>query len=666
MTFEDLGIRTKLGARKYATICPECNDKRQKHKGALCLTVNDEPGNRWYNCNHCGWSGNLDIQDKYKEVSKEAKMPDVQKQRFSIQTREYLQQCGISLDIAKEYHLYEQTKFGKPILCFPYYQSHTLVNVKYLNFLRKEDDKYPKWTQMKRELGTKAIPFGINKIKTHDSEGNPIKPLTVIITEGEKDMLTWRSLNYKNVISTPQGAPSVKAKNFDKEFEYLHDKYVKSILDQVDMFILSADNDEAGRKLAEHLGMILGKEKCRLVKYPKGYKDINEVYMGDKKKGLKALGEEGVKNCYDKLRSFPIKGIIRLSQVYDDLQKIREDGFEPGLSIGVEEVDQLFTLKSPLVAFVTGIPSSGKSTWIRWYLVELIKNNIDLGIKIAMFTPENRPVAREYAKIAEALTGQPLNKSMRNAMSDAQIEKTMRWIQKHVYIIAPDKYNYESFNGQVKNGGHNTIDSIQQYLIYLKKTENIFCYVIDAWNKIEHEQPRHQTETQFISQQLDRLIDFNKYWDMAGIVIVHPKKIEQTSDGNYKMPSLYDIKGSSAWYEKADYGIVVHRYKARRLSDDEIVERGGNPSTIDNDERWEINYKAPTIIRTEKIKFEETGKEDRIKMEMVGYGRFKIVPPSLDESSLSKRQKAIPPPPMPEQSDFFDKLSEENGETPPF
>ena len=52
-----------------------------------------------------------------------------------------------------------------------------------------------------------------------------------------------------------------------------------------------------------------------------------------------------------------------------------------------------------------------------------------------------------------------------------------------------------------------------KYLVYLKKTENIFGFVIDAWNKIEHEQPRNMTETSFISQQLDYLIDFCDLYD---------------------------------------------------------------------------------------------------------------------------------------------------------
>jgi twinkle protein len=30
-------------------------------------------------------------------------------------------------------------------------------------------------------------------------------------------------------------------------------------------------------------------------------------------------------------------------------------------------------------------------------------------------------------------------------------------------------------------------------------------------------------------------------------------------EGNYKMPTLYDINGSANWYNKADLGVIVHR-----------------------------------------------------------------------------------------------------------
>lgn len=42
-------------------------------------------------------------------------------------------------------------------------------------------------------------------------------------------------------------------------------------------------------------------------------------------------------------------------------------------------------------------------------------------------------------------------------------------------------------------------------------------------------------------------------------VIAHPTKSVKDGDGNYKMPTLYDIAGSANWYNKADLGVIVHK-----------------------------------------------------------------------------------------------------------
>jgi twinkle protein len=654
MQFEDLGIQTKSGQERYYTICPECNDKREKHKGARCLTVNDEVDNRWYKCHHCGWSGNLDAQDRYEQVREKAKIPNVQK-AFTMKVREYFKKRGISIKITKGEKVYETQRGPATIIGFPIYMHLTLVNVKFLDMDWKPGSEYPKWTQIPKKAGTRILPFGLQNIKTHDDQGQKYNNNILIITEGEIDMLTWKEYEYNNSISVPQGAPSVNSKKFDLEFAWLQDKYVQSVFKDIDIFYLSVDNDPAGKLLRYHLAMILGKEKCRFIRYPVGYKDINEVSIG--KGDLPALGKKGVDECMQNSSSVPIKGVVKASHVFEDLKKIREDGFTPGLGCGVEEVDYLFTVKQKLIGFITGVPGSGKSVWIRWWLVTMIQHNVDLNLKWAMFTPENRPVAREYAKIAEALTGMTIKKGQSNSMSDEMYRKAMIFVEKHFFIISPDKVNYEDFGGQIEKGSVNTILSIQLYLIYLKKTENIYGYVIDAWNKIEHEQPKWQTETTFISQQLDRLIDFNEYWDLYGWVIVHPKKIEMVGE-NYKMPSLYDIKGSSAWKEKADFGVLIHRYKMRKMTADRADELGLDFGDLDEDEKYEVVEKAPTIVRTEKIRFEELGHENRVKMEMSSWGRFTIV---------SKKAKVAIEAAKPDdriEPTIFDDLDDEDDNLP--
>lgn len=653
MEFEDLGIRTKPGRTRYATTCPKCSESRKKTK-QTCLTVNNSPGNRWFNCNHCGWSGNLDLLDKYDKVREKSRMPDdpARLKAYSQSFTKYLKSRGFSIKTLLKEQIYEiPGRGGQIVIGFPFFIGKTLVNVKFYKLGAKKD----KWFQLPRSLGTKVCFWGFGD---HTFELSEDKKETnkVIISEGEWDRLTWKEYGYKNVLSVPQGAPSATAKNFKKEFEYANESYFTELSKLVDIFYLAVDADEPGDVLKEQLAIILGKEKCRIIRYPQGYKDINEVSKGNKEKNLEALGKEGVDSCFNNSTSYPLKGIIKTSQVSRELSRIRDIGFVPGIGIGVPELDYMFTIKRKHISFWTGVPSGGKSVFLRWYIVELIRHNYSMGLKFALFTPENRPIEREYAKIAQVITGQNIQKGQYNSMNDETYRKTMNFIERHFTVISPDRWNYESFDGEIKMQQVNTLNSILNYVKYLVKTEGIFGYIIDAWNKVDHEQPKYITETNYISSQLDMLIDFNTYYNVHSFIVAHPTKLSKNKLGNYEMPSLYDIKGTSAWNEKADLGIVIHRNRFRAIYEKE--KRGD-----DDDRDYVVRHNAPLIIKSEKIRFEELGNTDILRMVMNKSGGFDVFEDDKDMHKRKKGAEKITPekktqPELPYKDDDFDEEDE--------
>jgi twinkle protein len=553
--------------------------------------------------------------ERYAKVAENSKMPKQLAQAYSKEVREYWDSRGIDMRHPLRHRVYEFVMARKPILGFPTYMGETLVDVKFLDIRWTPDMDSPKWWNIGKKFGTRTLPWGIDQLNFIEGEKK-----IVTITEGHIDAMTWEQCNYKNILSVPSGAPSVNAINFEHEFDYLEDPFTKSKLAEVELFILSTDGDLPGIKLRNHIALILGKDKCKYIQYPQNFKDINEVFNGSVKKGLPALGKAGVDECYNNLSSFPAKGIVRPQDVREELEILAADGFQPGYGIGIPEMDKLFTLKKKHFTVVTGLPSSGKSVFVRWYLSEFVRHNDKENLKWAMFTPENRPVSREQAKLAEVITGQSFKRGYKNSMTEDLRGKTMRYIQKNFFFIAPSKMNFESWDGTIKPDKVNTMDSLLSYLMYLKKTENIFGFVIDAWNKIEHEQAKNVTETQFISQQLDYLINFCDVYDLHCILIAHPTKIEKQGI-NYRMPCLYDIKGSSAWKEKPDIGIVLHRYINKKRPAFDI------PEDATDDDKIVIDKDAPTIMNIEKIRFEEIGRMGKLKLRMdyAKGGRFFVI-----------------------------------------
>jgi len=143
LEFIDLGIKTKPGSSRYSTTCPQCSPDRKK-SSQPCLTVNDEPGNRWWHCNHptCNWSGNLDMYGKYDEIRKKSRMPEQQARAYSQEFTKYLKSRGFSVKTLTNERIYESMGSGKQIIIgFPFYIGTTLVNAKFYK-LGATDNKW--------------------------------------------------------------------------------------------------------------------------------------------------------------------------------------------------------------------------------------------------------------------------------------------------------------------------------------------------------------------------------------------------------------------------------------------------------------------------------------------------------------------------------------------
>jgi len=87
--------------------------------------------------------------------------------------------------------------------------------------------------------------------------------------------------------------------------------------------------------------------------------------VNKEEKKLPALGKAGVDELLCNLSSFPIKGFSQATGWM--LEQIASNGFTPGYGIGISAIDELFTLKKKHLTVVTGLPSVGKSVWVRFF-----------------------------------------------------------------------------------------------------------------------------------------------------------------------------------------------------------------------------------------------------------------------------------------------------------
>jgi len=209
-----------------------------------------------------------------------------------------------------------------------------------------------------------------------------------------------------------------------------------------------------------------------------------------------------------------------------------KDGIQQGLKIGVDKIDECITWETGRRAVVTGVPSSGKSEFVDYIITRL---NIIYGWKAAYFTPENYPLKYHYSKLFEKLIGKKFNS---HKCSEIEYDMAYEYIRNNFYYIL----NEEDFK----------VKSMLDAAKILVKTRGIRIFVIDPYNKLDHQYK--DSETQYISRFLDEIINFAKFNDVLLFLVAHPRKMESG-----KIPTLYDISGSANFFNKTDYGFTVHR-----------------------------------------------------------------------------------------------------------
>lgn len=519
-TFSDFGIQLPAGASGEVDVtCPECSPTRKK-KNARCLSVNVGKGT-WL-CHHCGWAGGLAEGERRVDVAwrkPQYRRPEPLPMKLDPVV-EWFAERGIPKAVlernrvtaAKVYMPQVEDHVGAA--AFPYYRGDELVNVKYRDRAKN----------FRMEAGAERILYGLNDIE----------PERCVIVEGEIDKLSVEVAGIRSCVSVPDGAPSETAKDYASKFTFLEAD--RERLESVKEWIIAVDNDGPGKRLEDELARRLGREKCRRVTWPEGCKDANDV--------LVMHGSQRLRECLDEAQPFPIAGVFSVEDLSDRIEHLYLHGWEKGVETGWEEVDRFYTVRPGEFTVVTGIPNSGKSNWVDALMVNLAGAH---GWSFAVFSPENQPLEDHMARIIEKYARQPFADGPSPRMDMQTLRMAKAWVNEHFHWILPD------------DDAEWTIDTVLDRAKALVFRKGIRGLVIDPWNEMEHLCPQGMTETQYISRELKRIRQFARRHGVHVWVVAHPAKLYRDKDGNYPVPTLYDISGSAHFRNKADNGICVWR-----------------------------------------------------------------------------------------------------------
>lgn len=511
-TFSQLGIdlKGKLSGT-IKTKCPECSHTRKKQNDP-CLSVSfTSQSEGVYNCHNCGFHGSL---GKAKTQEKAYVAPPINNTPLSDKTLAWFQSRGISKATVLQFKISETiTENRGNWINFNYFRNSGLINVKY----RSENKEF------RMAKGAELIFYNLDSLTGRKA---------AYITEGEMDCLTVYEL-FPNlgVVSVPNGASNGtnnKLEYLDNCWQHFEDK---------EYIILLTDTDGPGLKLREELARRLGKERCYYVEYPKPCKDINEVLL--------AYGVDKVKEVIENVHPYPMEGILTIHDIDEEINEMYLNGPPKGANVGYFNFDTLLTFRGGELTTITGSPQSGKSEFIDQITERLAVNH---GWKFGVCSVENQPVKLHFAKIAERYIGKKFYHSNRiYAMTGAELEEAKTFVNEHYFFI--NLHDVEL-----------TISSLLEKARQLVKQKGINGFIIDPWNCVEHNRPKHQTETDYTSEQLSIITNFAKVNNVHVFLVAHPTKLQKDKQTKqFEIPTLYSISGSAHFFNKTDNGFVVYR-----------------------------------------------------------------------------------------------------------
>ena len=219
--------------------------------------------------------------------------------------------------------------------------------------------------------------------------------------------------------------------------------------------------------------------------------------------------------------------------------------------------------------------------------------------KFGVFSPEHYPMQLHFSVLAEKLIGKSFRKITRyDRMTKNELHSAKEFISQHFHWIRPDGDVY-------------TIDSILNTAKGLIRRHGINALIIDPYNKIDAN-IGNQNETNFINKFLTKLTIFKQKYDIHIFLVAHPRKMQKKDNGQYEIPTLYDVAGSANFYNQVDNGMTVYRDFKNKL----------------------------TNVYVQKVKFRHIGKigEATFKFNLKN-GRYSEIGENLDDDSYLKEMQ---------------------------
>jgi twinkle protein len=285
------------------------------------------------------------------------------------------------------------------------------------------------------------------------------------------------------------------------------------------------------------LALRLGKFRCQWITYPKDpadperrLKDLNEVLI--------AYGQPGVDKTIGRAQWMKVEGVFRMSE----LPPLPD---APVYDIGMPDLRNRYKMRLGDFSVWTGIPSHGKSSLVNDMVCRVVQAH---GLSAAFASFEQTPQRDHRRNLRTWFAAKPVEHC-----DAGELARADSWIDRHFAFLVPGEDEDVDLEW--------VLDRLEAAVIQ----HGCKIVVIDPWNEMDHCRRQGETLTEYTGRAIKALKRFAKKLLVHLIVVAHPSKQAKDENGAYRVPTLYDISDSAHWYNKADLGVVVHRYPAHTL-----------------------------------------------------------------------------------------------------
>ena len=256
------------------------------------------------------------------------------------------------------------------------------------------------------------------------------------------------------------------------------------------------------------------------------------------------------------------------------------------LRIGAYPFDYAVAFELGAMSVWTGIPGSGKSTFLTWAAEQVSRNE---NIRVGMLAFETHPhdirdqmflirTGKDYASCDPATRERVV----------ADLDDRFRMV--HV-VLDDDQLQH--------------LEWLKTMVHTLAVRDQCKLIVVDPWNELEHLPNPGESMTNYINFATKFIRQMAEKLDVHIALVAHPKKMP--TDGKPRPPTGYDIADSAAFFNKPSLGVTVHQVS--------VTDEQG-----DSDEWVELHVWK--VRKTRLYGFQKGKRKIRFNMETMTYHRL--------------------------------------------